>query len=151
VLAVGGLVDAAVAAPAPADERAIEAVLEAARAIDAAPLPRVGVETVLAGAWPLGFRVRMRRDHRRPEHVVLAIVQPADGPARYATRHPTLRAIATGAECRGRAPRAGRRPAVAVIGDAGTATQFLVALAAAIDAEVGAQPASSERSANSTK
>jgi hypothetical protein len=153
VLAVGGLVDAAVAAPAPADERAIDAVLGAAAALDAAS-GRLAVETVLAGAWPLGLRARLRRDHRGPHEVVLAIVHPADGPARYATRHHGLRAIAAGilhAEPTGRAPRAGRRPVVAVTGDAGATTAFLVALAAGIDAEVGAQPASSERSANSTK
>jgi hypothetical protein len=154
VLAVGGLVDAAVAAPAPADERAIEALIAAAAALDAAPPRRLAVETVLAGAWPLGLQARLRRDHRRPHQVVLAIVQPADGPARYATGHPGLRAIAAGipqAEPKGRAPRAGRRPGVAVTGDAGATTAFLVALAGGIDAEVGAQPASSERSAKSAK
>jgi hypothetical protein len=154
VLAVGGLVDAAVAAPAPADERAIEAVIATAAAHDAAPPRRLAVETVLAGAWPLGLHARLRRDHRRPHQVVLAIVQPGDGPARYATRHPALRAIAAGvphAEPKGRAPRVGRRPALAVTGDAGATTTFLVALAAGIDAEVGAQPASSERSAKSAK
>src|SRR4051812_33591077 len=55
VLAVGGLVDAAVAAPAPADDGAVEAVITAARRLDAAPARRVAVETVLAGAWPLGL------------------------------------------------------------------------------------------------
>jgi hypothetical protein len=151
VLAVGGLVDAAVAPAAPADEGAIDAVLAAARKLDAAPRQRVAVETVLAGAWPLGLRARLRRDHRAAHDVVLAIVEPADGPVRYATRHPTLTAIAKripGAEPEGRAPRAGRRPAVAVTG---ATTAFLVALAAGIDAEVGGQPASSERSAKSTK
>jgi hypothetical protein len=156
VLAAGGLVDAAVAIPAPADERAVEAVLATAHRLDQAPPRRLAVETVLAGAWPLGLRARLERDHRRPEQVVLAIVMPGDGPVRYATRHPTLRAAAetvTGAERRGRSPRAGRRPAIAVTGPAETATSFLLALAAAIDAELGRapQPASSDRSANSTK
>jgi hypothetical protein len=153
VLAVGGLVDAAVAGPGPADERAVAAVLDAARALDATPPRRLAVETVLAGAHPLGLRERLKRDHRRPEEVVLAIVQPGAGAVRYATRHPTLRAIAAdAAEPSGRAPRAGRRPAIAVTGDRAHAAAFLVALATGIDATLGApQPASSERSAKSTK
>src|SRR3954449_13098838 len=152
VLAIGGLVDAAVAPAAPEDEGAIEAVVESAARLDTTPPRRVAVETVLAGAWPLGLRARLRRDHRRPEEVVLAIVHPGAGAVRCATRHPTLRAIAAGAERSGRAPRAGRRPAIAVEGDRDRTTAFLVALANGIDAQLaGAQPASSERSANSTK
>jgi hypothetical protein len=156
VLAAGGLLDAAVAAPAPADEGAIEAVIATAAALDAHPPRRVAVETVLAGAWPLGLRARLSRDHRRPEQVVLAMVHPGTGDVRYATRHVTLRALAaslTGAERGGRPPSAGRRPAIAVTGPPEPARRFLVALAAAIDAEVGRepQPASSERSAKSTK
>src|SRR4051812_5230387 len=41
VLAVGGLVDAAVAAPAPADDTAVAAVLAAAKRLDAKPPARV--------------------------------------------------------------------------------------------------------------
>jgi hypothetical protein len=154
VLAVGGLVDAAVAPAAPADEGAVEAVLATAGHLDAHPPHRLAVETVLAGAWPLGLRQRLGRDHRRPEEVVLATVAPGPGNPRYATRHPALRAIAervSDAQRGGRAPRAGRRPAIAVTGASEPVAAFLVALAAGIDAEVGAQPASSERSANSTK
>src|SRR3954468_9623369 len=152
VLAVGGLVDAAVAPAAPEDEGAIEAVVAAAARLDATPPGRLAIETVLAGAGPLGVRARLRRDHRRPEEVVVAIVHPGAGPVRYATRHPGLRAIAASAERGGRAPRAGRRPAIAVTGGREEAVTFLVALAEGIDAELGsAQPASSERSANSTK
>src|SRR4051794_17854491 len=153
VLAVGGLVDAAVAAPAPADDGAVEAVITAARRLDAAPARRVAVETVLAGAWPLGLHARLKRDRRRPEEIVIAIVEPARH-ARYATRHPTLKAILESrrqAERRGRAPRAGRRPAIAVSGPPQETAGLLVALAAGIDAELGAQPTSSERSANLTK
>jgi hypothetical protein len=153
VLAVGCLVDAAVAPPAIADEGAVEAVVAAAKRLDAAPTRRLAVETVLAGAWPLGLHARLMRDRRGPEEVVLAIVEP--GPeARYATRHPTLRAIAErtrGAQRRGRAPRAGRRPVIAVAGPPDRTTDLVVDLAAGIDAELGAQPTSSERSANSTK
>jgi hypothetical protein len=154
VLAVGGLVDAAVAPAAPADESAVEAVLATAARLDATSPGRLAVETVLAGAWPLGLRERLKRDHRAPEQVVLANVEPGAGPARYATRHPALRTIADGipdAQQSGRAPRDGRRPAIAVAGATEPTTAFLVALAAGIDAELGGQPASSERSANSTK
>jgi hypothetical protein len=154
VLAIGGLVDAAVAPAAAADPSAVEAVLAAAARLDARPPARVAVETVFAGAGPLGLRERLERDHRRPEQVVLAKVEPAAGPVRYATRHPALRTIAAGfpdAQRGGRPPRAGRRPAIAVAGAGAPVTGFLVALAAGIDAELGAQPASSERSANSTK
>jgi hypothetical protein len=154
VLAVGGLVDAAVAAAAPADESAAEAVIGAAASLDAAPLRHLAVETVLAGAWPLGLEARLRRDARRPEEFVLAIAEPGDTEARYATRHPALRAAAEGtqqAARRGRAPRAGRRPVIAVSGPPDRTADILVALARAIDAELGAQPTSSERSANSTK
>src|SRR4051794_33456132 len=152
VLAVGGLVDAAVAPAAPEDEVALEAVVAAAARLDATPSGRLAVETVLAGAGPLGRRARLKRDHRRPEEVVVAIVHPGAGAVRYATRHPGLRAIAAGAERGGRAPPPGRRPAIAVPGGREETAAFLVALAAGIDAELGpAQPASSERSANSTK
>jgi hypothetical protein len=152
VLAVGGLVDAAVAPAAPEDEGALEAVCAAAARLDAVPPRRLAIETVLAGAWPLGLRARLRRDHRGPEEVVVAIVHPGAGAVRAATRHPRLRAIAAGAERGGRAPRAGRRPAVAVTGGRAETAAFLVALAAGVDAELrSAQPASSERSANSTK
>jgi hypothetical protein len=153
VLAVGGLVDAAVAAPAPADGRAVDAVVDAAKRLDAAPPGRVAVETVLAGAWPLGLHARLKRDRRRPDELVVAIVAPGAEP-RYATRHPTLRAIADSArhaERRGRAPRAGRRPVIAMSGPPEATTELLVALAAGIDAEIGGQPTSSERAANSTK
>jgi hypothetical protein len=153
VLAVGGLVDAAVAAPAAADDTAVETILAAATRLDSKPPARVAVETVLAGAWPLGLRARLNRDRRRPEDVVVAIVEPG-AEARYATRHPTLRTIAEHtpeAERKGRPPRAGRRPVIAVSGPPHAATELLVALAAGIDAELGAQPTSSERSANSTK
>ena len=131
----------------------MDAVGEAAKRLDAAPPRRVAVETVLAGAWPLGLHARLKRDRRRPAELVLAIVAPG-AEARYATRHPTLRAIADSArlaERRGRAPRAGRRPAIAMSGPPEATTELLVALAAGIDAELGGQPASSERSANSTK
>src|SRR4051794_36603052 len=52
VLAVGGLVDAAVAAPAPADEGAVEAVITAARRLDAAPARRGAGEARLPRARP---------------------------------------------------------------------------------------------------
>jgi hypothetical protein len=152
VLAVGGLVDAAVAVPAAVEDTAIDAILDATRALDDVPLQRVAVETVFAGAAPLGLEARLRRDHRRPEEVVVAIVRPGSGAARAATRHPTLRAVAAGADRGGRAPRAGRRPAIAVEGGREQTAAFLVALATGIDAALApAQPASSERSANSAK
>src|SRR4051794_7847297 len=165
VLAVGALADAAVAAPAPAPggDPPAEVAVAAARALTAVHRRRVGVEVVLAGAWPLGWRVRRRRDRRRPEEVVLAFVGSAAQP-RYATAHPALRRIAQAsglASRHGRAPRAGRRPAIAVGGSAREATAFLVALTAGLDDELAqssdgggtgaAQPASGERSANSTK
>src|SRR3954451_9071822 len=98
IVAVGLLADAAVAPPAPSTEpldAAIGAVLAATRALDAAPPPRLGVEVAPAGAGALGRRARRRKDHRRAEEVALAIVEAAsDGRARYATRHPTLHAVA---------------------------------------------------------
>jgi hypothetical protein len=161
VVAVGLLADAAVAPPAPSSEpldAAIRAVLAASRALDAAPPQRVGVEIVLAGAGPLGRRARRRNDRRRPEEVAVALVETAsDGGAHYATRHPTLRAAAArhGGMTRRRtgAPRAGRRPAIALAAPAAELADAIAALARGLDAELGAaaQPASSERSANSTK
>jgi hypothetical protein len=158
VLAVGALADAAVAAPAPApggDPPAAVAVA-AARMLAGVRLERVAVEVVLAGAWPLGFRTWLRRDRRRPEEVALAFVGSAAAP-RYATAHPALRAVAEEArlaERRGRAPRAGRRPAIAIAGGAREAGAFVVALATGLDAALArapAQPASSERFAKSVK
>src|SRR4051794_13311350 len=160
ILAVGLLADAAVAPPAPSTEpldAAIGAVLAASRALDAAPPQRVGVEVVLAGAAALGRRARLRRDRRRPEEVALAIVETAsDGAAGYATRHPTLHAAAgrDGRMTRRRtgAPRAGRRPAIAIAAPAAELADLIAAFTRGLDAELGrAQPASSERSANATK
>jgi hypothetical protein len=160
VLAVGLLADAAVAPPAASSEpldAAIGAVLAASRALDAAPTQRVGVEIVLAGAGALGRRARLRRDRRRAEDVALAIVETTgDGRARYATRHPTLRAVAArdGRMTRRRtgAPRAGRRPAIALAAPADELADAIAAFARGLDAELGrTQPASSERSANWTK
>ena len=113
VLAVGALVDAAVAAPAaaPGGDPPAEMAVAAARALSAVHRRRLGVEVVLAGAWPLGWRARRRRDRRRPEEVVVAFVGSAARP-RYATAHPTLRRIAEdaglarrGARGRGAAPQ----------------------------------------------
>jgi hypothetical protein len=158
IVAVGLLADASFAPPDGEPDTAVDALLASARALDAAPPQRVGVEIVLIGAGPLGLRARLRRDRRRPEEVALAIVgTTAGGEPRYATRHPTLRAAAgrTGrmAPRRIGAPRAGRRPAIAVAAPADELARALVAFAHALDGELGsaAQPASSERSANSTK
>jgi len=156
VLAVGALADAAVAPPAPGGTPAAATAVTAARALGEVQLRRLAVEVVLAGAWPLGWRARLRRDRRAPEEVVIAFVESAPLP-RFATAHPTLRAIAerTGlAHRRGGAPRAGRRPAIAVGGAAPDATAFLLAFAAALDDDLAtapAQPASSERAAKSVK
>jgi hypothetical protein len=158
VLAVGGLADAAVAPPAsaPGGTPPAEMAVAAARALGAIPRPHLGVEVVLAGAWPLGWRARRRRDRRGPQEVVVGFVG-SDPRLRFATAHPALRALAerTGlAARRGRAPREGRRPAIAVAGTAADTTAFLVAFAAALDGDLGrpgAQPASGERSANSVK
>jgi hypothetical protein len=158
VLAVGALADAAVAppAPAPGGDPPADVAVAAARMLAGVPLRHVAVEVVLAGAWPLGFRAWLRRDRRRPEEVALAFVASAAAP-RYATAHPALRAVAEDArlaERRGRAPRAGRRPAIAVGGSEREAAAFLVALAAGLDAALArgpAQPASSERLAKSAK
>jgi len=160
ILAVGLLADAAVAPPAASSDpldAAIGAVLAASRALDAAPPQRLGVEIVLAGAGALGRRARLRRDRRRPEQVALALVDAAsDGTARYATRHPTLHAVAARdagfTRRRTGAPRAGRRPAIALSAPASELADAILALARGLDAELArAQPASSERSANSTK
>src|SRR3954468_12405416 len=160
IVAVGLLADAAVAPPAASTEpldAAIGAVLAASRALDSAPLQRVGVEIVLAGAAALGRRARRRKDHRRAEEVALAIVETAsDGRARYATRHPTLHSVAVGdgrmTRRRTGAPRAGRRPAIALAAPTPALADLIAALARGLDAELGrGQPASSERSANSTK
>ena len=158
VLAVGALADAAVAAPAPAPggDQPAEVAVAAARMLAGVRLERVAVEVVLAGAWPLGFRAWLRGDRRRPEDIAVAFVGSAAAP-RYATAHPTLRAIAEDArlaERRGRPPRAGRRPTIAVAGSAREAGAFLVALATGLAAALArgpAQPASSERFAKSAK
>jgi hypothetical protein len=158
VLAVGALADAAVAAPAAARGGTPPAAMAvaAARGLVGVPRPHLGVEVVLAGAWPLGWRARRRRDRRRPQEVVLAFVESGER-LRFATAHPALRAAAegTGLAARGgRAPREARRPAIALAGSAAETTAFLVAFAAALDADLGrpaAQPASGERSANSVK
>ena len=158
VLAVGALADAAVAAPAraPGGDPPADVAVAAARMLGGVPLRHVAVEVVLAGAWPLGWRAWRRHDHRRPEDVAVAFVGSAARP-RYATAHPLLGAVAedTGlAERRGRAPRAGRRPAIAVAGSEREAAAFLVALAAGLDAALArgpAQPASGERLAKSAK
>jgi hypothetical protein len=157
ILAVGLLADAAVAPPDAGADTAIDAVLASTRALDAAPPQRVGVEVLLAGAGPLGRRERLRRDRRRPEEVALAIVESATlGAARYATRHPTLHAVAARERRLHRrrtgAPRAGRRPAIAISAGATELPDLIAALVRGLDAELAAaQPASSERSANSTK
>ena len=158
VLAVGALADAAVAppAPAPGGTPPAELAVAAARSLAAVPLRRVAVEVVLAGAWPLGWRARRRRDRRPPEEVVVVFVGSAERP-RFATAHRALRALAERtrlAARSGRAPHDGRRPAIAVSGSASDTTAFLVTFAVALDADIagrGAQPASAERSANSVK
>jgi len=158
VLAVGALADAALAPPAsaPGGDPPAEVAVAAARMLAGVRLDRVVVEVVLAGAWPLGLRAWLRRDGRRPEDVAMVFVGSA-APPRYATAHPTLRAIAEHtrlAERHGRRPRAGRRPAIAVAGSAREAGAFLVALASGLDAalaRVPAQPTSSERFAKSAK
>jgi hypothetical protein len=158
VLAVGALADAAVAAPAsaPGGDPPAEVAVAAARMLAGVRLERVAVEVVLAGAWPLGLRAWLRRDRRRREDVAIAFVGSA-APPRYATAHPTLRAVAADsrlAERRGRPPRAGRRPAIAVAGGAREAGAFLVALASGLDAALASGPAqstSSERLAKSAK
>jgi hypothetical protein len=150
VLMAGGLVDAAVAAPADGPG-AVDAVVGAAIALDAEPPARVAVEVVLAGAWPLGLRERLRRDRRRPQEIAIVLVEAA--PAGFSTAHPTLRAAAarTGIPRRRGTPRAGRgRPALALAAPAGSLADELVALARGLDAEL-AQPASGERSAKSEK
>src|SRR6478672_3172449 len=156
VLAVGALADAAVAPPAsaPGGDQPAEIAVAAARMLDGIRFERVAVEVVLAGAWPLGFRAWLGRDRRRPEDVAVAFVGSAAAP-RYATAHPTFRAVAEDArlaERRGRPPRAGRRPAIAVAGGARDVGAFLVALASGLGAALArgpAQPASSERFAKS--
>src|SRR5919199_733040 len=95
IVAVGLLADASFAPPDGDLDTTVDSLLASARALDAAPLQRVGVEIVLAGAGPLGLRVRLRRDRRRAEDVALATVTTtAGGAPRYATRHPTLQAAA---------------------------------------------------------
>jgi len=146
VLAVGALADAAVAPPAsaPGGDPPAEVAVAAARMLAGVRLERVAVEVVLAGAWPLGLRAWLRRDRRRAQDVAVAFVGSAAAP-RYATAHPTLRAVAEEtrlAERRGRAPRAGRRrPAIAVAGSAREAGAFLVALASGLDAALASGPA----------
>src|SRR5919199_3204230 len=75
IVAVGLLADASFAPPDGGLDTTVDSLLASARALDAAPLQRVGVEIVLAGAGPLGLRVRLRRDRRRAEDVALAIVE----------------------------------------------------------------------------
>jgi len=151
--ALGLLVDSALADPRPADGAdgaaapppphgartvppvppagpAAEALLAVVRALDAAPLPGVAVDVVIAGAGEgqaLGFLAHLRRDRRRlvAERSATAVVEltAGDGPPRWWTSdaallplgyHPSLLALAAAAADEermlgaGPAPRGGR-------------------------------------------
>jgi hypothetical protein len=111
--AAAGLLEAAFAPAAPADDAATNAVLGLADVSWA--------ELVLVGAGELGLRARLRAEHRQPERIVLLWLEPAAEPS-WRSAHPTLAAIAerTGApRRRGRALPAGARPALALYGPDG--------------------------------
>jgi hypothetical protein len=126
LVALGLLVDAALSAPVPADPRAADAVLAAARALDAVALRSVAVDIVIAGAGEAqaaGFLAFLRRHRPSRETTVVVELTAADGPPRWLTTdggllplryHPRLVGLAaqTAAEERTLDARAARGHAV---------------------------------------
>jgi len=110
LIALAGLLDAAVEPAAEADAAATDAAVAIAAATPWA-------EVVLVGAGELGLRARLSAERRPPERTVLLWLEPAPKPA-WRSAHPTLAAIAhdAGEHLRGRALPAGARPALALYG-----------------------------------
>jgi hypothetical protein len=110
LLALAGLLDAAVEPAAEAHAAATDAAIALAAAVPWA-------EVVLVGSGELGLRARLRADRRAPDRIVVLWLEPAPTPA-WRSAHPTLATIAhdAGERLRGRALPAGRRPALALYG-----------------------------------
>jgi hypothetical protein len=110
LLALAGLLDAAVEPAAEADAAAIDAAIAIAVATPWA-------EVVLVGAGELGLRARLSAERRPPERTVLLWLEPAPKPG-WRSAHPTLAAMAhdAGEHLRGGALPAGARPALALYG-----------------------------------
>ncbi|ADB52475.1 hypothetical protein [Conexibacter woesei] len=125
--ALGLLVDAALASPAPADAGAAAVVIAAARVLDAVPPPGLAVDVVLAGAGEgqaLGFLSHLRRTRPARERTVVVEVTASGGdamptwwtsdgsllPLRYHPRLVELAGVAAAEERHlGARPRRGRQ------------------------------------------